>query len=259
MTPPHQRASVPTDLARRDAATRHAVTRRASLALCAAASEAVRTSRATVAAVAEDRARWRAWHSGLAEWRGRPADRVGPRLLRVCMGCDRVCFTPSEDVGRVSGGTAEVWVRPPRHALATLVAGHDGPHLSHGLCLPCAHVMNPDPVDANGVPTSAAPLDTSLRDATIDTTPNPASAILDAFAEIEAFASTLIERRPWVDEWDAWDEALETAARRLMEAVPTEDVSALIEQLHALASALRLDARSSRRAADRFRPALQRG
>jgi hypothetical protein len=217
---------------------RLAQTLKASAAMTADVQWLCAKSRVVCQTAERDRVQWHAWRTGMDELRRRSANRPERRVLRVCVGCDAVCFAPAHADGDAAPG--ERWIEPPMHIRELLRTGWHGTSIRHGLCQRCAPVLRLE-IDA---PRSAT------------------DEIVRALAAIED-ASASVAPAPWLDDDAALDQALGAAVEELTRALPAAELRALLDALRALVQQLRgapppgPDAAPSR-AASRFRPPLRR-
>jgi hypothetical protein len=195
--------------------------RQASATLAGAVTTCCAVSLATRDAVQHTRAQWQAWREGLAALRRRtdPGERG---IVRVCMDCEVVCFTPS-------GGDrdAEEWFTPPAWIREQFRGVWHGPALSHGICPRCAPRLDAE-LEREFGPEAAT--------AELAATPHTdgARALLDALADVEAAAAEVLARTAAADRIAALDRALAAAVERMTASTPPSELKALREVLHAL-------------------------
>jgi hypothetical protein len=297
---PHRAArAADADALRRERALlldRAACARHASTALAESVVQSCATSAATRAAVAHDRLVWRVWRAGLAAIGWTPLSPAGTPILRVCMECEAVCFTPSQaDRGTdADRGAAEVWVQPPLWVREHLRGGWRGPALSHGVCARCEPRFLAGLDDtavaarAEPRPPAAGSRDAGARDAgsrdvgareagtreagarEAEPTQGTAALLLHALEEIDAAAAALAVRMPWLDEDTVVEEVMARAVAGLARELPPDELRTFVGSLRAIVRALRRpgardgdrSARAARapgpaRAPDHFRPRLR--
>lgn len=186
------------------------------------------------------RAMWAAWHDALATWRA-----SGPqarRVLRVCKGCDAVCFTPPARTTDTAPndelrlGESDVWVEPPSLIREWMRNGWMESVRSHGVCARCAPGVIAGLADDAAVTAPA---------------PSASRRVLDAIARVENAASTLVARMPWLTLDEAVDEAYRAALARLADTATPDDLRDLSDLLNALT-------RQLRGTPSHFRPCLRR-
>jgi hypothetical protein len=208
---------------------RVALARQASATLAAAVTTCCAVSAATRDAAQHTRTQWQAWREGLAALRRRTD--LGERgILRVCMDCEAVCFTPS-------GGDreAEEWLTPPAWIRERFRDAWHGPALSHGICPRCAPRLDAELEREFG----------PEADAVCSATPHTdrARAVLEALTEVEAAATEVLARTPAADRIAALDRALAVAVERMTASTPPSELRelravlrTLIHQLGAVAA-----------------------
>jgi hypothetical protein len=228
---------------------RVALARQVSSALASSATACCAMSAAARDAALHSCAQWRAWREGIAALRRR-TDGAGRAVLRVCMQCEAVCFTPP---GR---DAAEEWIAPPPWIRERFRSGWRRPALSHGLCPRCALQLGVE-VDQDVAPESTGAAGAAGAPA------RGVHAVLEALAQLEIAATAIVEGAAGAGAGAALDGALSRVAERMAATTPPHELRALTHRLAAFARRLRGGAarhggpppRPS--AANRLRPSLR--
>jgi hypothetical protein len=214
---------------------RTAATMLESAALCETSQWVCAESSATCEVVRISRLQWRTWRAGLEVLQRRSEALGVPRLLRVCPGCESVCFAPEPGHGAVEvEDAAESWVQPPRGVRDTLHAAIARLVVVRAACPRCR---------ADALQSAAE--DTPVRAASAPVWPHDAAnVLLSVLSDVADTAARIAESSPWLDDEEALEQALTEIVERLRQTVSPDELREIADTLCSVVRELRQVPRS---------------